>query len=406
LVDTLRARPHEAFLVVQAFPPRHRLPETGELDRTVDTLMGACVWFFSRLGHDTETWRPEGETIVALIDGLVVSEPALVGLLYLRAQVVRVLGDVARSERDLAALAQLPRAREDDAFWAELYRAWIELAGKPRALLARLPAPPPLAPHELRVLERWRRDRPAPFALRKEDAFVRWFDSFRVSPPGLSGGADETILRLDFEDGLVACPGGAPLRAVGVELVKGRRGRGLWIGSDGVGLCYAPQALDPREGTFMAWVRPDWEPAAPDDATAPTRYLFGFQPKQWENEMRVWSWRSQHLAGRAHWRYGEEEPAVLSVPCRRLPKARAWTHVAFTWSASAGELAIYSNGELQRRERGFRPPRTTEATTPPLSIGSHPTAEVEGWGGTIDDVVLLLRALSEDEVAEAHRASR
>jgi hypothetical protein len=402
-VDYLRARPRAAFLLLQRLPDPKSLSRRST-DDVIHQVLSAAGWLHGLLRREPEEWGFEADALIGVLDGIVYNDPSLVGLLYLRAHVLQLQGHRRRAERDLAVLAQLPHARPDDPFWDGIYRAWIASRQDPQAAVKALPdRPSPLSPLESEAIARWRRHT-GPRRLRARDAFGRWGEGLTEAPPAPPLG--DEILRLDFDGDVLGRPGGGPLRSPGTKFVPGRGGRGqaLSVARSG-GLLYRGEAFDPSEGTFMAWVRPNWRPKPglgkrpnPD----PNHYLFAFQPRPWRSELRLWSWQRRVFGARSHAPLPSQGASHITAEARGGLAAGRWTHVVLTWSASAGNLSLYMDGAPASERTGWTPPLLTTGAPPRIAIGRSSEEVEEGWGGSIDDVVILLRPLSAAEVEEAY----
>ena len=80
------------------------------------------------------------------------------------------------------------------------------------------------------------------------------------------------------------------------------------------------------------------------------------------------------------------------------PQAGEWYHVAFTYDMAAGELKTYVNGVLEGTAEKSDPIQVKVDNH--LAIGADIGADDRVYNGSVDEVAIYSRALTEAEIQE------
>ncbi|WP_431997243.1 LamG-like jellyroll fold domain-containing protein [Streptomyces fungicidicus] len=175
--------------------------------------------------------------------------------------------------------------------------------------------------------------------------------------------------------------------SVGAPLPAPATDRGLALdGSSGFAATSGP-VVDTRESyTVSAWVRPDTL-GGNDRAVLAQDGGFGLS---YEAAQGTWTLRPALPVGTDHRTVVAEQPATPKV----------WTHLTAVYDAPADEARLYVNGRLQ----ATGPTTGTGAADGPLQFGralsdGSPTEYTDYFDGSIDEVAVWQRALTDTEIA-------
>ena len=207
------------------------------------------------------------------------------------------------------------------------------------------------------------------------------------------------VFPLDGTGEAVVRAGAAPAKGVvyGRETwVKGVSGQGLDVRRHAYdqATCFIVDTVkdvSAKEGTVAFWFKPHWAENEPGSHTIVSAREKGWKPFRF------------YLVK------GEGGAVELSVIAPRqvqlfkkgIFKKDVWTHVAFTWCAATGEVALYADGKpVARRPNkdafGYPEPRATMILA--CGDGSSDRFKAKTGDGVYDDIRLYDAALSETEI--------
>jgi len=184
---------------------------------------------------------------------------------------------------------------------------------------------------------------------------------------------------LDPEDDLFPWTDGIVGRAVEVDA-----DRPLWLPSEG--------RLDPDEGSIELWARPEW--SAGDGADHRLLSLGGSLLLLVTGD----GWLGAVVAGE-----GSADDADLVFTAVSGWEPGQWHHVALTWDRDTWRLYLDGREAAWARRQVLW---TWIDPVPGLVVGSATFATEGGWDGAVDEVRLLSRTLSADEIAADAEAGR
>lgn len=147
--------------------------------------------------------------------------------------------------------------------------------------------------------------------------------------------------------------------------------------------------LNREQGTIQLWVTTNWAGGDP----ASSNVMFWWGTAEWSNELRLFFWNAQVLAAR--W-MSDGTVVAADVPIKETWQANTWYHIATTWDAEAGTIAMYVDGELLAEKDDWVP---SSAGYADMSLGSRITGAdaLEGsiQGGRIYDYVMTAEQIAE-----------
>jgi len=214
-------------------------------------------------------------------------------------------------------------------------------------------------------------------------------------------GTEELLFYLPFEDGikpLFARGKRDPIDSVRLERSRaewrsdpdGVRGACLKLGAAGLPAMFdTAKNVNPAEGTFSIWVRPDeWDKVAAGWIVPGTFFVLtwkGSYPRLMMTNDRYYT-RVLYFSSKKDWVatgvMGEREPRF------RKSDRDKWYHLAMVWSATT--IRTYVNGRLQGKSEGsFRFPPTLGAA---FGVGAPAYSSV-------DEAMVFNRALTDAEIA-------
>jgi uncharacterized lipoprotein YddW (UPF0748 family) len=220
---------------------------------------------------------------------------------------------------------------------------------------------------------------------------------------------DDTTLLAHFDDVIDAdyALGNALAESSGAKLLaEGKWGGALSIADDGYVSFATDRNIDMVAGTMMFWIKPSW--------SAPTQTSHGLvsmgldgEPSGYFVLSQGW-WESGGGGARMYFVYDNQSFMHTSTAKMMTmgEHLNYWHHIALTWAeGTPGHNTIYIDGQQAARTvkscPNIRRPRTR------LFIGSD---RGTGLGSErparalVDELVILNRALTEQEVREAYRA--
>jgi len=203
-----------------------------------------------------------------------------------------------------------------------------------------------------------------------------------------TGDVPQSML-LPLDGSLLSTDGQAPAQSQGLAFVAGRFGQAVQTSAAANSRLAYPAAgnVDPHEGSIEMWVNLTYD--LDDPAYDASRYLFSYIADD-EHQLHLLVNSNRIIF------YSRNEGSYYDAwPGPPGWLAGEWHHLAATWSASAGCLAVYYDCTLVAE--GDFAPLTGSASV--FDLGS-----AAGWGvmdTAFDDVRLSRRALSAGEIAAA-----
>jgi hypothetical protein len=185
----------------------------------------------------------------------------------------------------------------------------------------------------------------------------------------------------------------------GTTFTDGRVNRAFQLdgADDYVELGALPAVSGAQALTVMAWVR-----------RAHGDFSVGGIVGQWntggQGNNRFLLYNSEGAdAGKAGFVADLDGGGSASVRGTTLLPVGEWTHVAAVWRGSDGFTAIYKNGVLEASNNGPAGKRLSTVATPTAKLGEWGTVRTAAykWPGDLDEVALLTRALSKEEIQQA-----
>ena len=170
------------------------------------------------------------------------------------------------------------------------------------------------------------------------------------------------------------------------------------------GICF-PVRLNPSQGAFSFWFRPDWEGEVRD--SMPWYHLLTGQDESGKNAVNIfwWNWLRADFPRR-----GDLEPVSLARMMRAINHPGDWIHLAFVYDNS-GWSTIYVNalpykiGSTWMDEKPVRIGNFDFGKVKQLLVGSAPETNglVRAADGAIDEFKVYNRPLTWREVSAEFR---
>lgn len=196
----------------------------------------------------------------------------------------------------------------------------------------------------------------------------------------------EPVFALDFEDSYSTFEGEGPvLASSGLKMTDGIKGLGVCFGPTDTLQYKAFNNISYTQGSLSLWVRPYWWPG--ENKLYRILY-YGTNPKHFElhideNKLVAMGMNTDDI---------NNQGIRVSFGDASTWEPGQWQHIIYTWSCES--LEIYLNGILEDRVNvGFDIPSVSADV---FHIGS--TLGKEGFNGTIDEVYIFDRVLSQEEV--------
>ena len=231
---------------------------------------------------------------------------------------------------------------------------------------------------------------------------------------------DSLIFHLPFDDSFTPVhSGGDSSPKINGEptFTEGKKGRAA-IFADNANLIFdAESNFDQSEGTLAMWVQPYWieNDGSPhcffEVPVGPEMFLDGgfTITKGWSDKIKPDGYYFYNSPGHRNSMQG------LGL------EVGEWTHVAFTWSSSAGTMSIYRNGELIGLNRGLNLQGRPPSKGRPMIIGARlggkydikekkdayfgrllrdlPANGAYGADAAIDELMIFNRILTDTEIS-------
>ena len=184
-------------------------------------------------------------------------------------------------------------------------------------------------------------------------------------------------------------------------------GRGAWVeGVSGQGLdvrrhaydqvtCFGVKSIEgvsPRSGTLAFWFKPHWKEAAPE-----THWIFNASPKDWKTPFRLYMVKTKQGAVDL----SVVAPRQLQICAKNVFRQETWTHLAITWDAAKGEVALYADGRRVGKNanpQAFAIDAKSVAIGLALGEGSTDRFKANVGDGVYDDVRVYDAALTPNEL--------
>lgn len=183
---------------------------------------------------------------------------------------------------------------------------------------------------------------------------------------------------------------------------EGKNGEGKALSADGKGVVYeAKDNIDKAKGTLMMWVKPEWEKINNNG-----NYFFSLNNKCKEindmnNEFAINFVLFENRGIVVQMKDEDDKRSIIEQYLKEANKwyeSGEWTHLAFSWDSSLGEIRIYINGKEMDVKEELSAWKTKNMSC--IWVGNQHNDESKNSESKIDDFKVYNKMLTAEEVKE------